>query len=610
VSAGDGPPLSPAEGAAILAQLARGPNGNPGWATALPQQLAIAEARYRALVEQIPAVTFMASLAGGLSDVYVSPQIEGLLGFSQEEWMSDPVLWFRQLHPEDRELWNGEFARGCATGGPFRAECRFLTKDDQVVWVHGEARLIPDEFGQPVLLQGVAFDITESKRAEEIVKHSLREKELLLKEIHHRVKNNLQITSSLLRLQAGKIADASVRQLLRESQDRIRSMALVHDMLYRSQDLARVDFPEYVRTLVVQLFRSYNASGRIRNVVELEGIVFGVDLAVPCGLIINELVANALKHAFPGDRQGVGSVRGVEAENLAHPGGDREGQRRGVVDARAHADRADRRPVSPRSERGGRVRGRISSAAGIPMSAPRRNILVVEDENIVAMDLRASLLGLGYDVTDTVGTGSEAIGSAQRRPPDLVLMDINLRGEMDGITAADVLRTRMALPVVYLTAFSDDSTLRRARVTEPFGYLLKPFDERELHIAIEMAIYRHQAQREHEKLLQEQAARAAIEKQHRWTRFLAEASEQLSATLDVKSTLDSLVRLAVPQLADWAMVHFKEGDQIRTPVIHHAHGKEQLLHDLLRRYPPPVSRSCSAKSAIRCSRMRPSTRRT
>src|SRR5256714_6696244 len=184
------------------------------------------------------------------------------------------------------------------------------------------------------------------------------------------------------------------------------------------------------------------------------------------------------------------------------------------------------------------------------------------------------------------GSGSEAIASAQRRTPDLVLMDINLRGEMDGITAADVMRTRLAVPVVYLTAFSDEATLRRARVTEPFGYLLKPFDERELHISIEMAIYRHQAQREHEKLLQEQAARAAIEKQHRWVRFLAEASEQLSATLDVKSTLDSLVRLVVPQLADWATVHFKDGDQIHTPVIRHAHGKEQLLRDLLRRYPP------------------------
>ena len=251
----------------------------------------------------------MASLEGGLGDVYVSPQIEALLGFSQEEWMSDPVLWFRQLHPDDRELWNHEFARGCATGGPFRAECRFLTKNGQIVWVHGEARLIPDESGTPVLLQGVAFDITEGKRAEEIVKSSLREKELLLKEIHHRVKNNLQITSSLLRLQASKIADVGVKQLLRESQDRIRSMALVHDMLYRSQDLARVDFPEYVRTLVIQLFRSYNASGRIRSAVELEPIVFGVDLAVPCGLIINELVANALKHAFPGDRKGEVRVR-------------------------------------------------------------------------------------------------------------------------------------------------------------------------------------------------------------------------------------------------------------------------------------------------------------
>ena len=294
------------EGAAILEQLARGPGGAP---PPLPQQLAIAGARYRALIEQIPAVTFMASLESGISDVYVSPQIEGLLGFSQAEWMSDPVLWFRQLHPDDRDLWNQEFARGCATGGPFRAECRFLAKDGQIVWVHGEARLIADDSGQPVLLQGVAFDITESKRAEEIVKTSLREKELLLKEIHHRVKNNLQITSSLLRLQAGKIADDSVRQLLRDSQDRIRSMALVHDMLYRSQDLARVDFAEYARTLALQLFRSYNAAGRIAYRVEIEEMVLGVDVAVPCGLIVNELVANALKHAFPQERRGEIVVR-------------------------------------------------------------------------------------------------------------------------------------------------------------------------------------------------------------------------------------------------------------------------------------------------------------
>ena len=281
-----------------------------------PRQLLVAEARYRALVEQIPSVTFMASLEGGLNEVYVSPQIETLLGFSQEEWMSDPVLWFRQLHPDDRELWNSEFARGCATGGPFRAQCRFIAKDGSVVWVHGEARLIGDEEGRAILLQGVAFDITESKRAEEIIRNSLQEKELLLKEIHHRIKNNLQITSSLLRLQSARFPDENARRLLRDSQDRIRSMALVHEMLYRSEDLAHIDFAEYVRSLLQQLFRSYNIdSSRVSYRVQIPEVRFGVDVAVPCGLIVNELVANALKHAFPDDRRGV-----VEVQIECHAG--------------------------------------------------------------------------------------------------------------------------------------------------------------------------------------------------------------------------------------------------------------------------------------------------
>jgi signal transduction histidine kinase/DNA-binding NarL/FixJ family response regulator len=219
------------------------------------------------------------------------------------------------------------------------------------------------------------------------------------------------------------------------------------------------------------------------------------------------------------------------------------------------------------------------------MTAPVRKVLVVEDESIVAMDLRASLTALGYEVTDTVGTGREALASARQRPPHLVLMDVNLRGEMDGVATAEAMRRELALPVIYLTAFSDEATLGRARVTEPFGYLLKPFDERELHITIEMAVYRHEAQREHDKLLQEQAARAAIEKQHRWMRFLAEAGERLSATLDVKATLESVVRLAVPQLADWVLVHFKEGTQVTTPLVHHAQGKEELVREMLDRYP-------------------------
>ncbi|HEU4405966.1 MAG TPA: ATP-binding protein [Polyangiaceae bacterium] len=131
-----------------------------------------AEARYRALVEAIPAVTFMAALDGGDNEMYVSPQIESLLGFSQKEWLDDPILWFKQLHPDDQALWNEEFARGIATGGPFRAECRVLTRDGRVVWIHGEARLVRDDAGRPLFLQGIAFDITESKRAIEQIKEA------------------------------------------------------------------------------------------------------------------------------------------------------------------------------------------------------------------------------------------------------------------------------------------------------------------------------------------------------------------------------------------------------------------------------------------------------
>lgn len=143
--------------------------GEAGHLQRTEERLRAAEARFRTLIEQIPAVTFMAVLGEGKNEVYVSPHIEAMLGYTQQEWLEDPFLWYRQLHPDDRPRWNEEFARGCRTGGPFRAECRFLARDGHVVWVHGEARLVRDGIGRPQFLQGVAFDITESKRAQEIL---------------------------------------------------------------------------------------------------------------------------------------------------------------------------------------------------------------------------------------------------------------------------------------------------------------------------------------------------------------------------------------------------------------------------------------------------------
>jgi two-component sensor histidine kinase len=128
---------------------------------------------------------------------------------------------------------------------------------------------------------------------------------VLLKEIHHRVKNNLQVISSMLRLQARNIDDQLTLQVLEESQNRIRSMALIHERLYRSENLAKVDFGVYIRDLAVHLVRSYKAySGRVDLNVKADGIFLDIDTAIPCGLIVNELICNSMKYAFPNDGKG------------------------------------------------------------------------------------------------------------------------------------------------------------------------------------------------------------------------------------------------------------------------------------------------------------------
>jgi two-component system, LytTR family, response regulator LytT len=122
----------------------------------------------------------------------------------------------------------------------------------------------------------------------------------------------------------------------------------------------------------------------------------------------------------------------------------------------------------------------------------KTNILIVEDESIVAKDIQHSLKKLGYTVVGMCSNGEDAIRTAEEMSPDLVLIDIMLKGDMSGIEAADQIRQRMNIPVIYLTAYADESTLNKAKVTEPYGYIIKPFKEIDLHTAIEMAIYKHE----------------------------------------------------------------------------------------------------------------------
>jgi PAS domain S-box-containing protein len=159
-------------------------------------------------------------------------------------------------------------------------------------------------------------DITESRRAEEQIKSSLTEKEVLLKEIHHRVKNNLQIISSLLNLQSAEIEDTVASQKFRESQDRVKAMALIHERLYQSSDLAKIDFAGYVRNLTGHLLRSYKINANTTRLnLQVDSVPMNLDVAIPCGLIINELVSNAFKYAFPNGEEGEITVYFAEGDN-------------------------------------------------------------------------------------------------------------------------------------------------------------------------------------------------------------------------------------------------------------------------------------------------------
>jgi len=253
------------------------------------------------VVNTSPVIVFLWKYKPKWPAEFVSENITRL-GYEVEDFTSNRLLYGDIVHPEDLEKMTDELEMNVEAGcTDYTSEYRILTKSGEVRWVDERTVIQRSEDGE-VHLQGIILDITEHKKAEDAL---LQMEEIRKKEIHHRIKNNLQVISMLLYLESGNFTDRDVIEAFRDSQNRVKSMALVHEKLYQSEDMVSVDFADYIKNLVDYLFQSYSLDSRkVSLKLDVEKVFLGMDTAVPLGIIVNELVSNSLKHAFAGEKEG------------------------------------------------------------------------------------------------------------------------------------------------------------------------------------------------------------------------------------------------------------------------------------------------------------------
>jgi len=237
---------------------------------------------------------------------YISPSIKTILGYDPGEILGESVFKFINLtHPQDQIKVSSAFMEATTSFLPGEVQHRFKRADGSYIWIESLGNPLFDEENQ---YKGVVFsmtDIDSLKTAEENLKTSLEDKELLLRELHHRVKNNMQIISSLLSLQSQHIQDKRDLKIFKSSQNRVKTMSLIHEELYSSQDFSHINLSEYIRNLTKELLTSHIGDpGRVQLTVNVEDIKMELETAIPLGLLINEIVANSVNHAFPHHQKG------------------------------------------------------------------------------------------------------------------------------------------------------------------------------------------------------------------------------------------------------------------------------------------------------------------
>ena len=265
--------------------------------------------KYKTLIEKANDAVFLETVEGKILEV--NQKACDLLGYTHSEFRN---LTVNDIVPGNIQEKLPEIIKEQLAKGGFNIEAENVHKDGTIIPV--EVSTSSMKIGKQSLLLAIVRDITERKQAEEKIKKSLHEKEMLLKEIHHRVKNNLQIISSLLYLQTNELKNEHVLNIITESQNRIRSMAMIHEKLYKSKDIARIAFSEYIQDLTTFLYRSYSLNSDIVKLkMDTGDVLLDIDSAIPCGLIINELVTNTLKYAFPQNRKGEINIKFFSKNN-------------------------------------------------------------------------------------------------------------------------------------------------------------------------------------------------------------------------------------------------------------------------------------------------------
>ena len=260
------------------------------------------EEKYKMLFESDPAYTVLLDREGKILEI--NNAAASFTGTTRDNLINKRFIELGLFPEEDipfqREIFSKVLRGQRLKPFPYG----IIDKNGIKRWV--ESQLIPLKQNENVYaVMIIATDVTEKKIATDKLKASVREKEILIQEIHHRVKNNMQIISSLLNLQSRYVEDEEAVDVLKESQNRVKSMAMIHEKLYQSEDLTQINFADYIQSLVSNLLYSYNIkSGHIKPVLEVDDVNLNIETAVPCGLIISELVSNSLKYAFPDGMKG------------------------------------------------------------------------------------------------------------------------------------------------------------------------------------------------------------------------------------------------------------------------------------------------------------------